>query len=670
MEIAKAKKKTLGTFDEDEIGQPRAKQEETDPPIKPRREKIGSPAFLPADERREYDRIQDLQKQFLRKLGIRWNQFKKDYLSSLEKQRLSRPQKNLFKLLLDDFSDIADESFTKGVAAGNAYFEDQFSVKGLSGGQQRKIVRQHKTVFKDRANILFFEDVVDQVQDAPPEEREKRISLFDKFLIGYANVAGAIAYNVFAKNIEILNFSLSKLFSAAGELIIPKDVVKVEWQLFDDAEHSADCLYLAEGEEQDGSGVWDARTLSEMGLVPRSPNLDCGGQCHCHLSPVVPLPSEAAQWLDNISIAPKIKDALEVSTNATQTSILALFRAKKFIIPGRLADDIVKRPSFRRTQFFSKLPQDGIVYNIERGTEFGVNGNTSFKSRQAVQSIEINITLGPGQEVSNLTQSQIDAITKTLAHEMGHTFGSIAGKLDTRTLGLHGLRAGDDLLRVAEKERRKALSQIENNFRNALRNMPPERAAELRPAIDTIQNFLRNSDDFLDNLFDALTKGKSFGGIPAEQAYQVLNKTITEFSTGTQLLRSYQLWDRSEYFADWFSLLLTDPKRAALYSPDLNKVMAQRYPSFFKKVSVSRATQVIPDAVAATFRQDLPLSSNFVPVAPNLESIGSAAVKFRTGTKRVSNSTVQRQVAGAIKSSPNLPRQEYYRGLQVRFLDK
>lgn len=669
MEIAKAKKKPLGEFDEDELGEPKAKQETDTPNVKIRRAKIGSPAFLPEAERLHYDKIQNLHKRFLRQLMTRWNKFKKDYLNSFEKQ-VSRTQRQIFKTMLDDFSGIAEDGFAAGVSAGNGYFEDQFSVNGLSGAQQRRIVRQHRGVFNSRANVLFFEDVVDQVSEAPPEEREDKLSLFDKFLFGYANVAGALAYSVFSKNIEVLNVDLKKLFSAAGDLF-SKDIVKMEWKLMDDSEHSSDCLFLAEGEEQKGDGIWDARTLSEMGLVPKSPNLDCGGKCNCHLSPVVPTPEDKAKWLDKVTIAPRIKDALTVSTNATQARMLALFRTKNFSIPGRLADDIIRRPSFRRTQFFSRLPQGGIKYRFTTGTEFSVTGQTTFTSRQAVKEIIIDITLPPGQTASTITARQADAITRTLAHELGHTFGSIAGKLDTgKVFGIHGLRGGEELLKIAERERRKALSQIQNNFKKILRNIPRNRRAQLGGVVDTIEDFLKNPDDFLDDLFDKLSKGETFGGVPAEQAYETLNKAITEFATGTQLVRSYQLWDRSEYLADWFAVLLTDPNRAAALSPNLNKAMASRYTSFFKKTTTNAAQQVIPDSVAATFRGDLPLDSAFLPIAPNLQSIGSAAVKFRTATKRVSNSTVQRQVASALKSSPNLHRQEFFRGLKVRFQDK
>jgi len=666
------KRETLGDFDEsDGLGRPKAKQSKplADTP-KLRRPKVGSPAFLPEDERKSYDEIHGLREQFLRRLKSTWNEFKKKYIATFDKQ-VTREQRSLFNELLEDFNGIAEDSFTKGVRAGNRYYEDQFSSKGLSPVQERRVVRQHAKVFRDRSKILFRDDVSEQVNEASSiGEAALVLNGFDKFLNGYANVVGAIAYDVFARSISTLNAGLFEAFSAAGE-IFPTEAVKVEWVLFDDAEHSSDCLILAEGEDRDGSGLWDAKALSETGLVPRSPNLDCGGNCRCHLSPVVPLAADAAMWLDRISIAPIIKDTLATATNTSEIGLLNLFQTKNFNIPSRIADDIVRRPSFRRKEFFNQL--EGVNFQVVRGRSFAVGGKTRFAGTirdTKVRSIDMTIRLGPGQELSTLTQSQLDEITQVFAHEVGHTFASTAPTVSKLGFGLHGQRAADDIMKIAGKERKVALQQIENNFNNVVNRMSQAQKVENGGAIVEFQRFLRNPDGFMDDLFRSVHRGETFGGIDAERAYQILNRTITEYSTGTNLVRGYQLWDRGEYFADWFSLLMVDPAKAALFNPNLNKAMASKFPSFFTKISASRAKQVIPDAVAASMRVDLPLASAFQPVAPNLESIGSAAVKFRTATSRVSNSTVQRQVAKTIRDNPSLHRQEFYRGLKVRYIDK
>lgn len=673
MELDISKKKTLGNFDEGEIGEPKAAHEDTDPAVDLRRDKIGSPAFLPPDERASYDEIQNLRERFLRRLKAAWNEFKREYITTFDKQfTVTRDQRKLFKDLLDEFSEIAADSFSQGVRAGNRYYEDQFSAKGLTESQQRRVARQHAVVFKDRAKTLFFNDVSEQVNEAPPEDRLKILDSFDRFLLGYANVVGAIAYDVFARSITTLNKGLFAAFSRAGQ-IFPRDAVKVEWRLFDDAEHSSDCLTLAEGEDKDGSGLWDARVLSEMGLVPRSPNLDCGGNCKCHLSPIVPLAADTAKWLDRITSIPVQRDSLATSTNISQIRLQTLFQTKGFTIPSRLLDDIVRRPAFRRKQFFDLLPDGAVTYNVTQGSSFSVSGVTRMvgtTTKPIIKSININITLAPGQTIANLTRSQIDEITRVFAHELGHTFVSHFPSVTSKGLGIHGLEAADDITKIAARERKVVLQQIESNFNFTVNRMSKAQQVENGGTILEFRNFLRNPDEFLEELFTAVRKGEDFGGLDGQQAWQVFDRTLSEYSNGTNLLTSYQLWNQAEYFADWFSFMLLDPKRAALVSPNLNKAMAKNFPTFFTKISASKARQVIPDAVAASLRVDVPLASGVEALAPNLDSIGSVAVRFRSATQRVSNSTVQRQVSNVIRDNPSLHRKEFYSGLKVRYIDK
>jgi len=661
------KKKTLGT--PDEIGKPKSKPEEFEPlPIQPRREKIGSPAFLPADERKHYDKIQGLRERFLRRLVASWSSFKREYLATLEKQ--TREQRVIFNKMLDDFNEIASDSFTQGVAAGNNYYEDQFSARGLSSSQQRRVVRQHASVFQDRAKGLFFDDASNQLRDATVERQQSVLDGFDRFLLGYANVVGSIAYDVFSRNITGLNLSLFKVFSAAGR-IFPREAVKVQWVLFEDAEHSSDCLRLAEGEDQDGSGLWDARALSEMGLVPRSPNLDCGGNCKCHLSPIVPLPEEAASWLDNITTAPFQRDILGINPNISQLGLRSLLGRKGFGLPSTLLDDLIKRPSFRRREFWNQIPNQGFNIGVTRGPAFSITGSTDYGATSRLRAMAVDVVLGPGQQLSTLTKSQLDEIARVLAHELGHTFASIGpSKIAPRILGAHGLGGAREILQIARKERAVVLAQIENNFQKVVRRIPKDRLTELKPSIDIASAFIKNPEEFLDDLFSAVADGRTFGGVPADEAMELLNRALHEFSTGTQIVRSYQLWDAGEYFADWFSLLLVDPSRAALYSANLNRGMAKSFPSFFKKLGVKNAKQIIPDAVAATQRIDLPLISAFEPIAPNLKTFGSAAKRFESATNRIATSTIQREISQIVKNTPALHRQEFYRGLSVDFLDK
>lgn len=673
MELNKAldpKRKPLGT--PDPLPRPKSKTEEFESPTPPKKDKIGSPAFLPASEREQYDIIQDLRARFFRRLTEAWNKFKRDYLATIEKQRLTNDQRDIFDTLLGTFKEIGSDSFEQGVKAGNSYFEDQFSVKGLTDAQRNRVVRQHNSVFNDRIEQLFMFDVRDRLRETPPEKQEKLLSSFDRFLLGYSAVAASIAYDVFSRNVTVLNRKIRKrsLIPALAN-IFGSSIIQEKWILFDDASHSPDCLRLSEGEAQDGSGLWNPETLSEMGLIPQSPNLDCGGNCRCHLSPVVQNTGDLTGWITGISAAPRLRNVLEVKSDTSQIKLLALFATRNFIIPSRFADDIVSKVAFRRTAFFNKYPSAGIEYRVTSGPKFKVGGATFIDETGKIIKTEIDVTLGRGQTISNLSKVEVDEVTRIFAHEMGHTFASIGpSRINPLAIGAHGLDAADEILKVARLERTRTFAKIQSNFDDVLKRIPKDRQVELQPVIDIARNFMKNPDEFIDDLFKAVEAGGTFGGVPADDAWQLLNRALHQFTTNTNLVRSYQLWDEGEYFAEWFSILLTDPAKAALYSPDLNRVMAKRFPIFFKQATVKRAKEVIPDAVAATFRSDLPLGSSFISVAPNLKSLGSAVVKFRSGTTRVGNSTVQRQVSNVIRDNLNLHREEFYSGLSVRFLDK
>ncbi len=676
MELAQdPQKKPLG--EGGHIPRPKSKTEEYESPTPPKKPKIGAPAFLPTGERKHYDLIQGTRNVFLTKLLIAWNQFKEDYLATVEK-RITGDQRDVFDIMLGNFNDIASEAFDKGVQQGNSYFEDQFHIKGLTPAQRRKVIRRHNSVFHDRADTLFRKDVQDKLRETPPEKQRKLLSGFDKFLLGFSAVAASVAYDVFSRNITGLNKKLHKRINRGGLAVLaqgffPPDVVQVEWVLFDDASHSPDCINLSEGEDQDGSGVWVADTLTEMGMIPQSPNLDCGGNCRCHLSPIVQGPRFLTEWTANVGIARfgTDRDRLEVKEDISATKLLSLFNARNFIIPGRFADDIVSRTAFRRNAFWNKYPKNGISFNVKQGSRFSTGGATYVSEEGAILKTEINVTLGRGQTVANLSKTEVNEVTRIFAHEMGHTFASNgASRVNPISIGAHGFSAADEILQVAGRERAKAFAKIQSNFENALARIPQARQAELKPVADIARNFLKNPDGFIDDLFKAVEAGGTFGGVDAQEAWQLLNRTIHEFSSGTQLVRSYQLWDRGEYFADWFSILITDPAKAALHSPDLNKVMAKRFPAFFKQASVKRVQEVIPDAVATSFRYDLPQGSAFLPIGPNLDTFAETVVRFRTATKRVGNSTIQRQVQEIIRDNVNLHRKEFYKGLNVKFLDK
>lgn len=232
-------------------------------------------ADIPESELQYYEDIQAIQDSALLKMRLAWEKFKEKVLKEEEDGHLA-----LYVALLLAFHAIARDALAKGVVVGNNYFEDQFSITGLTKEQQKKYITKHLNKFDELAKELFQKDVRDKLQNTLDTEREKVLNSYNKYLPGYANVAAFIAYSVFARNIVLLNRTL-------GRRGLSDNTVKVKWVLGITDKHSKDCLRLSLGDQGEAPGVWKIQDLVSKDLLPRSPSLDCSGNCLCHLSPVV-----------------------------------------------------------------------------------------------------------------------------------------------------------------------------------------------------------------------------------------------------------------------------------------------------------------------------------------------------------------------------------------------
>jgi hypothetical protein len=645
--------------------------------------KYEGPQLIPEREKEFYDAIHGLKFKFHKKLKKAWDDLKKKYLSTIEKasplRSLTQEQRLHFEDLHTDFRIIAEEALTQGVSLGTDFFETQFKIAGLSKNQQKRITAEYLDIFGDKAGQLFINDAVTQLKEADTfQKQEKLLSGFDRFLFGYANIAVAAAYNIFMGNITGLNNLLNDKYKIS-DLIFPKDPVKVLWVLRETAQHSVQCITLSLGEDGSGNGIWDARILAENQLFPASPRLDCGGNCRCHLSPIAPEPEGGPTFLrDLLRVGPQ-KNSLEVVPNMTKKGLKDYFVENKAVMPIAVLEDITDQEPFRRREFYTKLPSfearggklsKGILFDVVKGDQFLVSGQTMI-TPQGATSVYVKIVLGPQDDINKLTLDQRHRIRTVFAHELGHLVTAVDAK---GNIVSNFLSKGEalELLEIANRERAKAIVQIQNDFERVLRKIPKSELSrpEVKRDIAILRSFFEKPDDFIEELFKARQKGTSFAGMDPNRAYQLFRDMISKHTASNILITSYQLKDAEEFFADWFARLLTDPSKAALYSPSLNKAIANKMDNFFETAVTRRVRTALPEATSILFRTDIPVSSGFQPVAPSLRTYKSATDKFTTQADTLSSTALRRQLTDLIKANPNLQRDEFYKNLDVTFVSR
>jgi len=632
-----------------------------------------SPSIIPESERPFYDRIQALRPKFHKQLLRVWNEFKKDFLKTIPIEKVFTPiQTNAADKMLKDMERIANIGFSQGVSLGNEYFEDQFGVRGISASQQRRVVQRHLRTFRTKSKALFVDDVELLLGQAPTDQSESILSGFDRFLLGYANVGAALAYDIFARNIDLLNKAVDRLFSIAGK-DVPRDAVKVRWVMLETAVHSPDCNTLSFG--KDGSGFWDARELYEQGMLPQSSNLDCGGNCRCHLSPHVGEKREGVKWLEKITTVERSRNTLSAITDIDSDELSELFDKKNFDIPRVIRNLIIGTIGFRRRTFWNKLPDRGVqVTIIQNAPEFNIVGQTGMSIRAGVFSpsgpIKLQISLPSGVRLETLNATQKRQIREKMAHELGHTFMSFDER--TRLVGtLHNVRAADEIFDAARQQRAISLLGLQQQFNRIIAIIPPGKLTALQKKdVAIMRQLINDPDEFVTKLFDAVLAGKKFGRVDAEQVHRLFDRAITQYATSANIVRGYQLYRVDEYFAEWFSILLTNPEKAAFLNPRLNRVMAKHFPDMFERTAAKRARTLLPNSIVSGFRTDLPHPTGFTPLGPNLESLAVTTRNVTSGSKRLTTAVARDEVKTIIEATPGLHRSEFFEKLDLVFLDK
>lgn len=643
------------------------------------RDDTPSPHFVSENEQQWYDKIHGLQGKTLFKLRQVWSKFKKDFLTTVEKSSnpedilelagVNTDQRNMFSDMLDQMDAIAAPAFADAVTLGDAYFTDQFQVNGISAEQQQMVAEKHFGIFQTKASNLFQDDVISNLRENTVDKWFNVLNGFDKYIVGYANAVASVAYDVFTKDITLLNTGIGRAYNLAGQGK-SDSIVKVVWVLDPDASHSDDCWNMAELDNFGyGPGVWDAEYLSQNSLVPRSPLLDCGGNCKCHLSPLVPLDQENASWLNNLVRSPQMENILDLIPNMSKPQFNKTI-GQLGTVPKELLQLMSEQGFLRRSELWSDLPAFDI--DIIASDAFRVQGVTTMDfATELPVGIRLTVEIPPRMTLDTLGVAERNQIINTIAHELGHIV--VNDTLATGSpIGIFGSDVAKALYDAAAKERELALGQIQVNFDNTVEQIADgSLTKQMRRDIDIMDIFNSDPTTFLNDLFTAVQKGETFGGVDARQAWNIMDKVLAQYSPGTLVTGTYGLWNTDEYFAEWFTLLLTDPEKAALFSPRLTQIAASVLPEgFFDNAIRQRAANLLPEAISATRRIDLPLPSKFDPIAPNLTDYQAATSGVKSITKKVTTGTVSQEIADIIQSTPNMQRTEFFDGLNINFADK
>ena len=569
--------------------------------------------------------------------------------------------------MLKEFHEIGKEAFHSGVQLGTDYFEDTFKVKGITPRQQSLVANKYLRVFDERAEALYKDDAIAEMRENPTRNPLEVLSSFDRYLLMYANVAASAAYSVFVRSVGLLNTWMSRAYSLAG-VADPPGPVMVQWILEPDAKHSEDCWKLAQG--RDGDGVWDAKELAAMDIFPKSSLLDCGGNCRCSVRPVAGLEPGAASWLNNLLELPNVKGVLNVTPNMNTDDFLGMLASKKFTIPTEIRQWMSETGYLRRKEFWDKLPDEpGSFFTIVKtGPKFRVEGATySLKKTGQPGRIVLQLTLPEGVTFKDLTFAQRQDILRTISHELGHTIMNVStGELK----GLYGTEIAEAILDQVSKSRAMALAQVESNFEKIVASLSGKTLTpQVLNDVKLMRVFLQDSDQFMTQLFKAVENSQKFGGIDARDAWMMFERVLQQYSTGTMLTRGYQLWNLDEYFAEWFSLLLTDPRKAALFNPALNRTMGKMLPGIFKPAG-SIGKVLLPEAVSIWNRIDVPRPTTYKPISPSWTSYKKNFAGIRSITEKVGDRTVLRQVQEVVREYPAFMRDEFFDGLKIQFVDR
>lgn len=657
--------------------------------------------FIPENEWNTYISIQRSSAVYSRKFLKAWNKHKPKLaaaiFSNIKKQIVRKSQHDdVLDSFFNDIDKIAKEGFTTGVDLGDTYFTNLYGVKGLSQKQKQALIKDYDTTFKDKTRRLYGERLDQYIDSKDPVEETNVLDLlgaFDGFTKAYGNILKSIAYEVFSNEIQILSDSVETLFGGAGNKY-------VQWILGDvRTNHSADCINLATAPGVGGvAGVYDVAVLLETNTIPGSDALDCHGNCQCHLSPANNLIIEDDSWSDKLVKFVVHSDIHELLTDIDETALRKLFTDRKYAGPDFIVDEILKDKIFHNTKLWNVPvgePSSTPYYKLNKGFEvkikigkqktWGVTGTTEFVQTPKgieTQVVRIDVEAPAGTNITKLTAKDIpshvyDEVKQVTGHELGHNFLSefeqgLAGT------ALENTNNAKQLLKQIDHswnqnvdntidQIKQVLTKVDDLLSRTDNNLTDLQIKQIKEATNILNKFFTEDDpkQLFQKLYEAYINKDKIFGMNAIDAEKLLIESFKALGVSPNVYSYYQLFSKNEYWAEWFSLFLKDPSKAALLDPKLTVKFAELYPDFVKTTKGKGTAANLPDAVAINHRSDLPKLDNGDVIPPTLS--GKDILKQLTNNSaKFTDKEVRETFAKTIKSSPQIARSEFFE--DVRFI--
>lgn len=687
---------------------------------------------IPRREWIHYRHIQSFRKKHLKGYREAWSKAKpiiaREYAKSrgieITKSFSDEPNPNIdegFDSMFDGFrTDMerqASLSFKDGIQAGNSYFEEMFKVSGLDNKQSEILLSQYEDSFQVKSRDLFetqLLNTLDEKEDITASDILGILDGFDRFMLAYAGIAAGIAYDIFANSIDALNLDLSRfadILSRSGE-----KAFAVQWVLGEvQTEHSPDCLLMSQGDfTANGVGVWDVNELTDSNIIPGSSELDCGGNCHCHLRPIA---FDSNRIQDNVFVESftspfQLLDFFQVTPNVDPDELKSLFANKKWIIPASIQESLSKNPFLRRSEFWDKIPESdqevleaGVKFTYVKSTTDGwvIRGNTDIvgrgiKTKPGKIEVEVeypkSLKLVKGDiPLDSFPPEVLKRINEITAHELSHTFlFSVPDFALKRTGGKQLLSTIFDdaalrrIKKVAQQEYDFHLAKVNEQIKKNLNNLkkdsiPKELISDVRWLEEII-----NLDPDLDigvvlrDLYKRAREGKKISlnidgedlRVDPSQVLEGMTAVLRKMGIGDDLVSFYQLYDVDEFLAEHMSLVLTDPSRARLLNERLEKIISKEFGKFGDTTISTGADLRVPDQISINQLQDVPAIQSLTVIPPNAkfqDIIGKNQVI--STTRGVTNENARRQTREVFNSFPGLLRSEFFdKGTDINFVSK
>lgn len=679
---------------------------------------------IPAREYKHYKKIQNLRKKYFPLFKEAWDSVKpkiaKAYIESLDESvkkvnldLISSGLQIAYSSLRSQFNQIANLAFGDGISFGNSYFEDMFKVSGLSDTQVDELKKDYLTTFGIKSQDLFETQVLNSLDDSNVNNQlgiSKILDSFDRFLLAYAGVASSVAYDVFANSIDFLNDSIVDQLGSIS--LFGNKPFALQWVLGEVATvHSPDCLLMSQGNfTLKGVGVWDPQELANVGLIPQSALLDCGGSCRCHLRPIS---FDSDDVTENVVLESftspfkSINDHFEVIPNLSAFEVESLFKSKGWFIPDSIKESLTSVPFFRRREFLENIPvksnDTGVTFNFINRIDEGwnVGGFTTLNSKGKsikLADITLNIEIPASLKISNgdiplgsIPKPVLDKINQVFAHELGHSFllnvpKSIADKVGVDvTSTIFDQTTLKRINDVIKKEYEFSLSKVNAKVKNRIDELDN----------DVIPNNLKADVKLLKDIF-ASSNGEEYGDaikflyknvienknvsiivdgksviVDAKQALLQMTNALKKLGINIDLISDYQLFNVDEYWAEFVGLMAVDPSRARLFNERLSSLFSKEFKDFGKNI-FSKTDLLLPDQVSVNQLLNIPEVKALPLIPPNSKFNDIVKSKqVTTNTRAITSKNARAQVKRVFDKFPTLLRSEFFdEGVGITFLSK